>query len=119
MQQLELDGDNLAANIRKVQYRLTCAKQRNDNVNVCWSRECLSDEKQKEGNVEYGKDHGASDGIDARGFSEVVARGSVSHDDQETVKIRDKKSKNIREEIAGQPQGEENGGRVLLNGTDL
>ena len=88
MQRLELDGDNLAVNVRKVQSRLTCAKERNDNVNVCWSRERPSDEKQKERNVKYSKDHGASDGIDAIGLCEVVARRSVSHDSQETVEIK-------------------------------
>ena len=40
----------------------------------------MSDEKQKEGDIKDSKDHGASDGIDAIGFSKVVARGCASHD---------------------------------------
>lgn len=70
--------------IRKVKEMLTRRKERDDNVNVCRSRDSLFDKQQKQGNVKYGKDHGASDGIDAIGLSKVVARGGgVSHDGQE------------------------------------
>lgn len=79
MQQFELDGGKLVMATRKVQKSLTCAKKRNDNVNVRRSHDRLPDEKQEEGNVEYGKDHGASHGID------TVVVGN-SHDVQEVVK---------------------------------
>ena len=59
---------------------LTCGKERNDDEDICGSRDSLFDEEQKERNVKYSKEYGASDGIDAIGFSKVVARGCASHD---------------------------------------
>lgn len=100
MQRFELDSDNLVMDTRGVQERLTCGKKRNDNVNVRRSKDRLPDKKQKEGNVKYSKDHGASDGINAIGACN-------SHDCQEAM---EEKIREWEEEMTDQPQEEENGG---------